>query len=175
MAGKTESELKELSTSAQQYIQSVIEGLSLGDGHFLLAVVFVTADEVRYHSMFPSVLGVDVVFGTNQERRPHMRGTCKSSDNKNIPLFNAFLPSQQKWVFEWVMTDALPSLLDPEALKLTDIILSDQDPQLCGSIDKVIISRDKLYGDAMRRECIWHKVTIIIIDQCAQYHSMIQS
>jgi hypothetical protein len=73
------------------------------------------------------------------------------------------------------MTDALPSLLDPEALKLTDIILSDQDPQLCGSIDKVIISRDKLYGDAMRRECIWHKVTNIIIDQCAQYHSMIQS
>jgi hypothetical protein len=170
MAGKMELELIELSTLAQQYIQSVIEGLSLGDGQFLLAVVFVTADEVRYHSMFPSVLGVDVVFGTNQEKRPHMRGTCKSSDNKNVPVFNAFLPSQQKWVFEWVMTDALPSLLDPEAF------LSDQDPQLCGSVDKVIISRDKLYDDAMwMRECIWHNVTNIIIDQCAQYHFMIQS
>jgi hypothetical protein len=82
-----------------------------------------------------------------------MRGTSKSWYNKNIPLFiNAFLPSQQKWVFEWVMNDTLPSLLDPEALKLTDIILSDQDPQLCGSIDKVIISRHKLYGDALRRD-----------------------
>ena len=93
MAGKTESELKEISSSAQQYIQSVIDGLELGGRLFLLAVVFVTADAVRYHSMFPSVIGVDVVFGTNQEKRPHMRGTCKTSYNKNIPLFNAFLPS----------------------------------------------------------------------------------
>jgi hypothetical protein len=153
----------------------VIEGLSLGDRRFLLAVVFVTADEVQHHSMFPSVLGVDVVFGTNQEKCPHIRGTCKSADNKNIPLFNAFLPSQQKWVFEWVMTDTLPSLLDSKALKLTDIILSDQYPQLCGSIAKVIIGLDKLYGNALRRECIWHKVTNIINKQCAQYLSMIQS
>jgi hypothetical protein len=105
-----------------------------------------------------------------------MRGTGKNLYNKNIPLFNAFLPSQQKWVFEWVMNDALPLLLDPEALKLTDIISLDHDPQLCGSIDKVIISRDKLYGDALRRECIWHnKVRNIIIEQCEQYHSTIQS
>jgi hypothetical protein len=153
----------------------VIDGLELGGGQFLLAVVFVTADAVRYHSMFLSVLGVDVVFGTNQEKLPHMRGTGKSSYSKNIPLFNAFLPSQQKWVFKWVMNDAIPSLLDPEALKLTDIIICDLDPQLYSSIDKVIISRDKLYGDALRMECIWHKVTNIIIEQCAQYHSMIKS
>jgi hypothetical protein len=62
MAGKTESELKEISSLAQQYIQSVIDGLELGGGLFLLAVVFVTADAVRYHSMFPSVLGVMMLF-----------------------------------------------------------------------------------------------------------------
>jgi hypothetical protein len=39
----------------------VIDGLELGGEQFLLAVVFVTAGAVRYHSMFLSVLGVDVV------------------------------------------------------------------------------------------------------------------
>jgi hypothetical protein len=78
--------LKELSSSAQKYIQPVIDSLELGGGQFLLAVVFVIADAVRYHSMFLSVLGVDVVFGTNQEKRPHMRGTGKSSYNKHIPI-----------------------------------------------------------------------------------------
>jgi hypothetical protein len=101
MSGKTETELRELSESAQQYIQSVIKGLDLGDGQFLLAVAWVTSDAVRYHEMFPSVLGEDVVFGTNQEKRPLMRGTGKSAENKNLPLFNAFLPSQQRWVFDW--------------------------------------------------------------------------
>jgi hypothetical protein len=110
--------------------------------------------------LFPSVLGVDVVFGTNQEKRPLMRGTGKSAENKNLPLFNAFLPSQQRWVFDWIMTDAIPSLFEPGALKLTELILSDQDPQLCDAIDKVIVSEDKIYGAAKRRGCKWHVVRI---------------
>jgi hypothetical protein len=53
--------------------------LDLGDGEFLLAVAWVTEDAKRYHEMYPYVLGFDVIFGTNQEKRPHMRGTGKTS------------------------------------------------------------------------------------------------
>ena len=60
-AGKTELELKELSESAQMYIQSVIEGLDLGDGQFLLAVAWATESAVRFHELYPSIMGVDVV------------------------------------------------------------------------------------------------------------------
>ena len=142
------------------YIQSVIEGLDLGNGQFLLAVAWATESAIRFHELYPSIMGVDVVFGTNREKRPHMRGSGKSADNKNLPYFNAFLPSQQKWVFDWIMSDAIPSLFNREALKLTTIILSDQDKNLCDAIDKAIISEDRIYGHAKRRGCKWHKVRL---------------
>ena len=56
------------------------------------------------------------------------------------------------------MSDAIPSLFNREALKLTTIILSDQDKKLCDAIDKAIVSQDRIYGHAKHRGCKWHKV-----------------
>lgn len=95
LIGKSETELNNINQASKDYIKSVIEGLNLGDGEFLLAVAWVTVDARHFHSMYPDVLGIDVVFGTNTEKRPLIRGTGKSSSNKNLPIINAFLPSEQ--------------------------------------------------------------------------------
>jgi hypothetical protein len=159
----SESEIQDLTESSQRYIKSVIEGLDLGDGEFLLAVAWVTEDAKRYHEMYPYVLGFDVVFGTNQEKRPHMRGTGKSSSNKNLPIINAFLPSQQKWVYDWFINDALPDLLFRATLKRTKVITSDQDKDFTTVIDLAIKSMDSLFGNASRRICKWHKVSVMLL------------
>ena len=157
-AVKTSTDIERVTKSTELFIKSVIEGLQLSDGEFLLAVCFVTDEAREYHKLFPSVLGLDVVFGTNAEKRPQMRGTGKTASNKNLPLIDALLPSQQKWIFDWFINDALPSLLDRDALLQTKIILTDQDKELMGVIDSALKNKDKVYGGAVRRICKWHKV-----------------
>ena len=138
---KSETELENISASTEKFVQSVIDGLQLSDGEFMLAVAFVTDEGRKYHKLFPSVLGFDVVFGTNAEKRPQMRGTGKTSSNKNIPIVEALLPSQQKYIFDWFINDAVPTLLDRDALRNTKIIITDQDRELMGVIDSALKTR----------------------------------
>jgi hypothetical protein len=57
----------------------------------------------------------------------------------------------------------LPSLLDHQALRKTKIILTDQDREMMSAIDNCIKSRDKVWGDTVRRICKWHKVSYTLI------------
>lgn len=52
------TEVKEIDDSSAQFIKSVIEGLDLGSGEFILAVCWVTEHARHYHRLFPSVLGL---------------------------------------------------------------------------------------------------------------------
>ena len=102
---------------------------------------------------------MDVTFGLNAEKRPTFRVSSKTSDNQNLPHFNAHIPSQQRWVFDWLVGDALPILLDAKALKKTSIILTDQDAQLVGTLLSTLdMKADNKYGHARNRLCIFHKV-----------------
>ena len=162
-ATRSETEMKQISESSQKFVRSVIEGLKLHNGEFLLAIAFVTDEGRDYHKLFPSVLGFDVVFGTNAEKRPQMRGTGRTSSNKNLPIIEAFLPSQQKWILDWFISDAVPSLLDRDALRSTKIIITDQDRELMGVIDTALKNKDGVYGGSMRRICKWHKASVLFI------------
>ena len=106
-------------------------------------------------------MGMDVTFGVNNEKRPLFRVSGKTTNNKNIPHFNAFIPSQQRFTFDWLIMDALPLLLNRNALKDTSIILTDQDAQLVGSLlTNLNMSANCIYGNARNRLCKWHKVSL---------------
>ena len=90
----------DVNSEEKLFIKHVTEGLTLEDGSILLAIVRVTKDGKSYYSKFPHVLGFDVTFGTNAEKRPLFRATCKTSDSRNISHVNAFIPSEQRWIFE---------------------------------------------------------------------------
>jgi len=110
--------------------------------------------------VFPDILGADVTFGDNNEKRPHIRLFCKSQRNNSLPLVDAFLPSQQGYVFSWFFEEAIPALLDTEALLKTQIILTDQCPIMCPTLTNPM-SVLKLYGNAIHRICKWHKVGVM--------------
>ena len=90
--------MNDVSPDAKSFVKSLIQQLTTGDGTILLAVMFISEEGRKYHVKFPHVLGCDVTFGTNAEKRPLFRASCKTMDNKNIPIINAFVPSQQRWV-----------------------------------------------------------------------------
>ena len=112
------------------------------------------------HIRFPDILGADVTYGDNNEKRPHICLIAKSQRNNSLPLVDAFLPSQQAYVFLWLFEEAVPALLDPEALLKTQSILTDQYPIMCPTLTYPI-SIMKLYGNAIHRICKWHKVGVM--------------
>ena len=142
------------------FIRALIKGLSIKDGTILLALMWVTKTGKLYHRKFPHVLGLDVTHGTNAEKRGLFRASGKTSSNRNFPLINAYIPSEQRWLFHWCITKAIPFILDKEDLKKTRMIVSDQDAQLTAVLaDKLGIRDGTYYGLARHRHCKWHKVS----------------
>ncbi len=156
--------MNDVSIEAKSFVKNLIKQLTTGDGTILLAVMWITDEGKKYHTKFPHVLGCDVTFGTNAEKRPLFRASGKTSDNKNIPHINAFVPSQQRWVFEWIFEDGFPSILDRTALSKTCMILTDQDTQLVGTLLAKLHEHGRIrtYGWALNRLCSWHKYGEIV-------------
>jgi len=141
----------------QNYTQRMIKALSLEDGQkILLAVAWVTTEARRYFQMFPEVCGVDVTNGTNSEQRPNARGTLLSSNNKNIPFWNSFLPSESGWVWKWVIIDGFRSLLPKSALDRMNLMITDEDPKCYHQI--AAARQLKVLPKVVHRLCAWHKV-----------------
>ena len=63
------------------FVRNVIEALRIGDDNFLLAVAWTTNDGYVSHMRFLYVLGTDMNFGNNNEKRPHIRSIGKNARN----------------------------------------------------------------------------------------------
>jgi len=98
----------------------------------------------------------DVTFGTNNEGRPI--GVTASPDgemNVFTPI-RAFLPSQCRWVFDWIFRTVFPSLLGREPLKRLQLLLTDGDEKIYNAFDAV---KSELYPRARHGLCLYHLVT----------------
>ena len=62
----------------------------------------------------------------------------------------------------WCAHDAVPHLLDDEALLKTQLVLTDDDPQLHGSFESALNRHKSKHGElGKHRSCKWHKVRAV--------------
>ncbi len=141
------------------YVKSVVNALTLGDGEVLLAVAWVTKEGREYHRMFPRILGMDVKYGTNNEKRPMCRLVGKTAGNRNIPIMNCYMPSQQRYAYSFVLNEAVQYCLDANALQKTEIILTDEDKDEMDALNMALSQRTIFGPRARHRLCKWHKVS----------------
>ena len=80
-------------TDPDRYIKTVVDALTIGKDEVLLAVAWTIKEGRLNHMKYPDVLGVDVTYGKNNEKRPQFRVIGKNARNRNIPIVDAFLPS----------------------------------------------------------------------------------
>ena len=158
---KVEIEIAGKTSDEHDYVKAVVEALKLGEDEVLLGVAWSTKEGRLYHRKFPDILGVDIKFGTNNERRPHIRTIAKSGRNNSIPIVDALLPSQQAYVFAWYFEKAQPFCLCVKTLRQTQQINTDQCPTMVPAMQPSIRTM-KLYGNAKDRRCKWHKVIIVV-------------
>jgi hypothetical protein len=141
----------------ETFAERLISAMSLDHGQrILLAVAWVTEEAKRYFRMFPEACGVDVTNGTNSEKRPNGRGTLLTSNNRNIPFWNAYMPSESGWVWNWMFIRAFPALLPKSGLDEMNLMITDEDPQCYQQIGAA--KQASALPKVHHRLCCWHKV-----------------
>jgi hypothetical protein len=163
MLGMTQTDAGDVGTDddrASSFAQSVMKGLSLeGGASLLLAAAWVTVEGRLYYDMFGEAMGFDITMGSNAEKRPLARGTLTTSNGKNVPFFNSFLPSQCAWVFNWLFMTAFPTLFPSDSLRRTELVITDQDERCYTQLEAS--KGNSIFSDRMvHRLCKWHKVNI---------------
>lgn len=141
-------------------LASIRNNLRVGQ-RVLLACAWTREDERRLFHLFPEILMMDVTMGTNNEGRPLLVVACPGPDMAYFTPVRAFLPSQCRWVFQWIWTCALPTLLGKKALSRVQLVLSDGDPKIYLSFEDC---QKSLYTNAMHGLCNYHLVTKPISD-----------
>lgn len=139
------------------YAARVLTALELNEGQDMLVGVAWTTEKARGHfAKHPELIGTDLTFGTQKEKRPLGRFVGRNGGGKNLPLVDAILPSGATWVHEWLWCQALPHLLSSESLAKVQVVTTDQDPQSLDAIEAAI--RNNVIPLAKIRLCSWHKV-----------------
>jgi len=151
-------EVVDLESDEGQYINALLKALEIEDGEILLGLAWSLEEQRRLHCAYPYILGIDVTFGTNAEKRPLLRVTGRNTRNNIFPIAEAFLPSQQRYVFSWFLETALPTILDNGALRKTSLILTDEDIHFIEALLPLIEDKDSPLYRALHRLCKWHKV-----------------
>jgi len=98
---------------------------------------------------------LDVTYGTNSEGRPLAMTGAVNCDIKTFTPLRAFLPSECKWVFRWLFTEAIPKLLGEENCCLVQLVLTDGDEKMYSAFDE---AQKRYYPNAVHGLCLYHLV-----------------
>jgi hypothetical protein len=135
------------------------QSLQMGDGRILIAVAWVTSEEKRLFHLFPEVLKADVTSQTNKERRPLFLLVGKDSYGSTFTALRCFMPSEQKWMFQWLWESATPLLMGKAVLRRNNLLLTDGD---FNEYEPFVNARDTLYPNSQHGLCCYHLISLAI-------------
>jgi MULE transposase domain/SWIM zinc finger len=136
------------------YVSTIRRSMDIPDtNQVLLAAVWTSDPQRRLYTLFPEVTAADVTEQTNKEKRPLLLLGGLTSDNESFTFCQAFLPSQQKWVFDWFFSTAVPALFSQETLHRTTLMLTDGDSKEYGAF---MDAADRFFPNSRHRLCYWH-------------------
>ena len=150
LTGLSHSESKDINN----YINTGRLSLRL-DCHqkYMMAFAWVSPSERERFNLFPEIITVDTVFGTNNENRPLLTMGGKDSNGKMFIFLRAYLPHEKGWIFRWLFSIVLPKMFSKPILSRCRIVISDGDLQEYSQIDNAI---SKYFPQLIRVRCGWH-------------------
>ena len=139
------------------FVDLIHQALSVSTLKMLVAAAWVTNSSVELARAFPEVVMSDVTYKTNSEKRPLFIMVGRDSEGKVFPIMWAFLPSEERWVFEWLYKTVIPVLLGPRFCSHNRVHLTDQCAQAIEVLD-LCCNTDGVYPLSQHRLCNWHKI-----------------
>jgi hypothetical protein len=116
------------------------------------------ASHLRF-DMFPELMAVDTTYSTNAEARALLI-ICGVNGRYNTSHVHtwSWMPSEQRWAFDWIFSDVIPLLHRPETLKRVKVLFTDQDSQLMLKVAEKQIQKHSWMKKVGHCLCAWHKL-----------------
>ena len=133
------------------------EDLMLGDDQkVLLALGWGTDEEILSAAKHPEFWCGDVTSGSNREKRELFVFAGKRADGSGFVGCRIFLPSQKRWVFNWIWEHCVPHLLGDETVRGVRLVLTDGDADEYIPLRLLIEDSGSLWQNAHHGLCKWH-------------------
>ena len=123
--------------------------------NYMMGFVWVIPSELRLFEAFPNVIMVNTVEKNNNKKRPWLTVGGKDSNGKMFFFFAVHYAYQQSWMFRWIFSVVMTTLITKQLLEKIHITISDSDPQIFIQIDNVI---RPYFKNARRVRCGWHLI-----------------
>jgi hypothetical protein len=132
LKGNKQPSTKHVSCTANVTDEDLVKSvMTLDDSDAMLLFFAWGSDEYLTHiTMFPEVLSIDAIYGTNRENRPLLVSDGTDYNRKNITAMRAFLPSECEWVFRYVFEVAIPTLIREATVEHISQINTDGERQI---------------------------------------------
>ena len=98
---------------------------------------------------------VDTVEKTNNEKISLLTVGGKDSNGKMFIFLRCFMPNQQRWMFCWIFSLFMPSLISKKLLEKVRIIISDGDSLFSTQVDNAI---RPYFKNTKHFRCGWHLI-----------------
>ena len=144
--------------SPEAWSCSMMNALSFmyqGRKQILVGVAFVTDDQRRMANCFPEAAGMDVQFGTNQEKRNLLIMTVKTSENRINCIFQYFMPSSARWAYNFAAMKAIPNLLGSRFCQKLSALATDGEQKMYAPFED-LMGPGKLYPNCRHFLCAYH-------------------
>jgi hypothetical protein len=137
----------------------VKRAMALDDSVAMVLCVAWGSDEyLRYITMFPEVLSIDKIYGTNREKRPMLVFAGTDHNSKNFTAMRAFRPSECAWVFRYAFEVVIPILVGRYIVDRIDQINNDGDRQIYNPLAKCIIDKNSPCFGCIHVLCTYHMI-----------------
>ena len=155
--GKTTyTDLTEMCKDVLHEYQKEMEILDLRkDQNYFIACGWITNKERRLFRLFPHVLKIDVVKGTNNEDRPLLTISIRTSQGKYVVICRMILSHERRISYRWVFCHSMPVLLGVEFMKNIVVIMTDGDSNEMEELENVIA---RYLPQCNRLRCGWHLI-----------------
>ena len=151
---RTFTDLTEMCQEVLHEYQKEMEMLRLRkDQNYFIACGWITNKERRLFRLFPHVVKIDVVKGTNQEDRPLLTASIRTSQGRYVVICRMMLSHERRMSYRWVFCHALPALLGSDHMKNIIVVMTDGDSNKMEELEMAI----KVHLPGCRRlRCGWH-------------------
>lgn len=127
-----------------------------GDTSILLLIAWCTDKQRCLLTLFPKAASSDVIFKTNNEKRPALHICTKTSMNETFGGIYSFLPSQAIWAFDYMWSVCMPHFADKRFLQQNRQMNTDGNDKLYGPFALWIPGT---YVQSQHQLCTFHLLT----------------
>ena len=156
--------LREEKEKSKRTKKAVIDNLKVnseGNIKILLACAWGSDNELRLWHLFPEALSMDSTMKTNNEKRSLFSVSIFDNFQHGHQVMKMFLPSEQTWVFHYIFSHVLPSLVGSVTISKCQIVLTDGDSCEYSPIRNLCENdRDSPWYGCYASLCTFHRFNI---------------